>query len=131
MGSAMSRAAQRCYSACMRHRKLQAALPAVVCLLAAHHAWGDTMRCGNKLIVNGDSMATVQALCGPATVVQQGVNESATTVGGGHGGQSHTTGTAVPVETWTYNRGPNQFLVNIRFVNGVVVAIDTLHQYGN
>lgn len=89
------------------------------------------MRCGNKLIVNGDSVATVQALCGPPAVVQQGVKESSTTVGGGHGGQSHTVGAAVPVETWTYNRGPNQLLVNVRFVNGVVVAIETLHQYGN
>lgn len=89
------------------------------------------MRCGNRLIVKGDSMATVQALCGPPTVVQQGVKESATTVGAGDGSQSHTVGAAVPVETWTYNRGPNQLLMNIRFVNGEVVAINTLHQYGN
>ena len=54
------------------------------------------MRGGNRVIVNGESMATVQALCGPPTVVQQGVKESATTVGGGHGSQSHTVGTAVP-----------------------------------
>jgi hypothetical protein len=120
-----------CYIDCVRYRKLQACLPAALCFIVAHHAWGDTMRCGNGLIVNGDSMATVQALCGAPTVVQKGVKESATTVGGGHGGDSHTVGAAVPVETWTYNRGPNQLLVNIRFVNGKVVAINTLHQYGN
>jgi Protein of unknown function (DUF2845) len=115
----------------MRDRKLRAFLPAALCLIAAHQAWGDTMRCGNGIVEVGNSMATVQALCGPPTLVQQGVKESATTVGGGHGSESHTVGAAVPVETWTYNRGPNQLLVNIRFVNGQVVAIETLHQYGN
>ncbi|MHB8813721.1 MAG: DUF2845 domain-containing protein [Steroidobacteraceae bacterium] len=46
-------------------------------------------------------------------------------------GQSQTVGAAVPVETWTYDRGPNMLLVNIRFVDGEVVAITTLHEYGH
>ncbi len=100
-----------------QHRRLQACLPAALCLIAARHAWADTMRCGNRLIEVGDSMAAVQALCGAPATVQQGVKASGTA--------------EVPVETWTYNRGPNQLLVNIRFVNGQVVEIKTLHQYGN
>ena len=119
------------YNERMQYRKLQAWLPAALCLFAAHLAWADTMRCGNKLVVVGDSMATVQALCGAPATVQHGVKVSETTVGGAKSDQSQTTGAAVPVETWTYNRGPNQLLVNIRFVNGQVVAIETLHQYGN
>lgn len=75
-------------------------------------------------------MAAVKALCGPPTSVQHGVKVSATAVGGAHGSPSQTAGSEVPVETWTYNRGPNQLLVNIRFVNGQVVEIKTLHQYG-
>lgn len=89
------------------------------------------MRCGNGLIEVGDSMATVQALCGAPTVAQHGVKVNATTVGGDHGSQPHTVAAEVPVDTWTYNRGPNKLLVNIRFVNGQVVAITTLDQYGN
>jgi hypothetical protein len=50
-------------------------------------------------------------------MVQQGVTEDATT--------------AVPAETWTYDRGPNMFLVSIRFVDGRVVSIATLHEYGH
>lgn len=115
----------------MQHRRLQACLPAALCLIAARYAWADTMRCGNGLVEVGDSMATVKALCGSPATVQQGVKVSATTVGGDHGSPSQTVGGAVPVETWTYNRGPNQLLVNIRFVNGQVVRITTLHQYGN
>jgi len=30
-----------------------------------------------------------------------------------------------------YDRGPNMFMVNIRFVDGTVVAITTLHEYGH
>ena len=86
------------------------------------------MRCGDRLIANGDSMAAVTALCGPPAVVQHGAKESATTVGGRT--SSHTEGATVPIETWTYNRGPDQLLVNIRFVNGQVVAIETLHERG-
>jgi hypothetical protein len=100
----------------MQYRALRVLLSAC-CLVIAQHAWADTMRCGNGLVQAGDSMVAVKALCGAPATVQQGVKESATT--------------EVPVETWTYNRGPNQFLVNIRFVNGQVVEIKTLHQYGN
>ncbi len=73
------------------------------------------MRCGNRLIQVGDSVTTVKALCGTPSAVQQGFAE--------HG--------QVPMETWTYDRGPDQFLMNIRIVNGLVVEITTLHTYGN
>jgi hypothetical protein len=43
--------------------------------------------------------------------------------------RSFTVNTA-PVETWTYNLGPDQFLVRIRFVDGSVVTVETLHEYG-
>lgn len=101
----------------MRHVKSKAWLSAVLCLIAAHYAWADTMRCGNKLIQRGDSIVTVKALCGAPASVQNGVAEIGTN--------------EVPVETWTYNRGPDQFMVSVRFVDGKVVAITTLHEYGN
>lgn len=101
----------------MRYRLLGTRLLAVVCLFGAHHAWADTMRCGAKVIQAGESMLTVRAVCGPPAMVQQGVKEDAST--------------AVPAETWTYDRGPNMFLVNIRFVDGKVVSITTLHEYGH
>ena len=115
----------------MRYRKLKACLPSALCLLAAHHAWGNTMRCGNGLIEVGVSMATVQALCGSPADVQHSVAVNATNTAGADGSSRNTVGTEVPVEIWTYNRGPNQFMVGIRFVSGKVVAIDTLHEYGH
>ena len=88
------------------------------------------MRCGNGLVEVGKSMATVQALCGSPADVQHSVAVNATSTPGA-GGTRDTVGAEVPVETWTYNRGPNQFLVSIRFMDGKVVAIDTLHEYGH
>jgi hypothetical protein len=81
----------------------------------------------------GDSMAAVRAYCGRPAVVQHSVKVSATTerVGGREVSQSHTVGAAVPVETWTYNRGPKKLLVTIRFVDGSVGAVKTLSEYGS
>jgi hypothetical protein len=114
----------------MRYKKLGACLPITLCLVATPHAWGDSMRCGNGLVQGGESIATVQALCGSPADVQHSVLAKGTTVRAGDG-TSSTVATEVPVETWTYNRGPNQLMVRIRFENGKVVAIETLHQYGS
>lgn len=97
----------------MRHLKSKACLSAALGLIVAQHAWGDAMRCGNKLIEKGESIVTVKMLCGAPALVER----------------SFTVNRA-PVETWTYNRGPDQLLVRIRFVDGTVVAVETLHEYG-
>ena len=60
----------------MRYRLLDACLFSAFCLIGAHHAWADTMRCGDRVIVDGESMATVRAFCGPPTVVQHSVSLS-------------------------------------------------------
>lgn len=97
----------------MRHVASKACLSAVLCLVLAHQARADTMRCGDKLIQNGDSVVTLKALCGAPASVEQSFTPN-----------------NVPMEIWTYNRGPQQFLVTVRVINGTVVAIKTLHQYG-
>lgn len=97
----------------MRHVASKICLAAALCLVLTHHAWADMMRCGNKLIEKGDSVVTVRALCGAPTSVEQSFTPS-----------------NVPMEIWTYNRGPQQFIMTIRIVNGTVVAIKALHQYG-
>jgi hypothetical protein len=98
----------------MHHLKSKACLSAALCLIVAQNVWGNAMRCGGRLIEKGDSILTVKMLCGAPTLVER----------------SFAVNTA-PVETWTYNRGPDQFLVRIRFVDGIVVAVQTLHEYGH
>jgi hypothetical protein len=107
-------------------------LLAALSLLAAAQVWGDTMRCGKMLIRVGDSMAAVRAYCGRPAASERGLQVNTTTkrVGGRAVSQSHTVGAAVPVETWTYNRGPRKLLMTVRFVDGSVVSVKTLSQYG-
>lgn len=89
---------------------LDACLLGAFSLACAHQAWADTMRCGDKVIAAGESTVTVRASCGPPTAVEKGARLSATTtrVGDATSSQSHTDGVAVPIETWTYDRGAEQ-----------------------
>ena len=116
----------------MQHRVVKGFLFAACLGAAAGRAWADSMRCGHRLVVDGQSMAAVRAFCGRPADVQRSVMVRATTtrVGDRAVSQSHTVGSEVPVETWTYNRGPNKLMMSIRFVNGKVVAIRTLQEYG-
>ncbi|MGH7107534.1 MAG: DUF2845 domain-containing protein [Acetobacteraceae bacterium] len=100
----------------MRQPKSIICLCGALCLMAARYAWADNMRCGNKLIQAGDTMVTVRALCGAPAAVDHGVKDQGPV--------------EVTVETWTYNRGSNQFMVRIRFVDGKAAWIKTLHEYG-
>lgn len=99
--------------ASVHHLKSKACLTAALCLIVVQYARGNAMRCGSKLIEKGDSIVTVKMLCGAPTLVER-----------------NFTVNRAPVETWTYNRGPDQFLVRVRFVDGTVVAVETLHEYG-
>jgi Protein of unknown function (DUF2845) len=128
--SARSVHTHKCGDAVMRYRELMACAAGTLLVFAAPHVWGDAMRCGDKLVQVGDSMAVVKATCGSPADVQHSTVVSATTTGIGTGTRS-TTGAEIPVETWTYNRGPDQLMMSIRFSDGRVVSIDTLHEYGN
>ncbi len=94
------------------------------------------MRCGNKLVDTGDSQFKVYKLCGePAFVKKRTIHRS---------GLPRTqyiwldnsfsdnellfhqrSHVEVLVEEWTYNFGPNRFIRQIRFEDGIVVKIDT------
>lgn len=116
----------------MPQGKFTALLAAALCLFAVRLAWADTMRCGNKLIEVGESMAAVKAFCGAPASVQRGFTENSTVtrIGDRRFGVAHSSGEALPVQTWTYNRGPNKFMMSLRFVNGKLVAIKTLTERG-
>lgn len=98
------------------------ALPGV-CSIA--HA--EAMRCGNKLIVEGDSRLDVRAKCGePVDIVKRSVLRRPVYRRNGrlfHYGEDLV---EVPVEFWTYNFGPNQFMRRLRIVDGEVEEIEIL-----
>lgn len=103
---------------------LAAALPASLAL-------ADAMRCGNRLVRNGDTRAEVRQLCGEPTDIQTrtilrrpyyDVNGRMVYYGDGM--------VEIPVEVWTYNFGPYKLMRRVRFVDGLIEDIETLgHGY--
>jgi hypothetical protein len=94
-------------------------------------AHADAMRCGSRIISDGDTRAEVRQRCGEPSDIQTrailrrpsyDVNGRTVYYGDGL--------VEIPVEVWTYNFGPYKLMRRIRFVDGVVEEIETLgHGY--
>jgi hypothetical protein len=95
-------------------------------LLISCAASADTLRCGNRLIGEGDSIDKVLQYCGEPTatkrtwITRQPRFE--------YGGQEipFEGSEDVPVDLWTYDFGSNKLMRRIRFVAGKVESIETL-----
>lgn len=99
----------------------------VVAAALASPAHADGMRCGGRLIRDGDARAEVRAFCGePADVQTRTIlrrpfyNVRGRLVYFGDGLVE------IPVETWTFNFGPNKLMRRVRFVDGLVDEVETL-----
>jgi len=90
-------------------------------------ALADGMRCGSKLIDEGDSIEKVRTVCGePSEISRREILRQPSYVRGGR--RYHIDGDAmvVPVDLWTYNFGPNKFMRRLKFVDGYLEEIETL-----
>lgn len=97
----------------------------LLCFAAAASA--DNMRCGSKLLGDGDPRAKVRQFCGEPTDIQTRYILRRPVFS--FGGRIFSYGDGyveVPVEIWTYNFGPYKLMRQVRFVDGVVDAIETL-----
>jgi len=90
-------------------------------------AAADSMRCGTKLMTDGDPTDKVAAYCGePASIERREILRSY----GYHRGMTVHSSYEVSVEIWTYNFGPNKLMYRLRFEDGLLVDVDTLsHGY--
>src|SRR5688572_5150390 len=86
------------------------------------------MRCGTKLVAEGDTRSQVIAKCGePTDIVER--RTVLRKPGYWVNGQFVHFGTEfieIPIESWIYNLGPNKLMRRIRFEDGIVVGFDTL-----
>ena len=90
----------------------------------------DNMRCGSRLVSEGDGKDKVRALCGdPTDVSLHGMVRRSQRYGYGFGTAYYEYyGPAwldVPVEVWTYNLGPHKLLGKLRFVGDELDNITT------
>jgi hypothetical protein len=102
-------------------------LCAALASLLSMPAGADALRCGTRLISEGDSRAQVEARCGaPADIIRR--TRFAAPIIWRHGRPYRVGDSAIEVivEEWTYNLGPQRFMRRVRFEDGVVVAVDTL-----
>jgi hypothetical protein len=96
-------------------------------VLLAPLAHADAMRCGSKLVREGDPVSQVREFCGEPTDIQ-----TKTILRRPYFdrlGRRIYLGDAleeVPVEIWTYNLGPYKLQRRVRFIDGLVDDIDTL-----
>ena len=86
---------------------------------------GDGLRCGSRLIHEGDLIDLVQGRCGNPT------SRSASTEFATFRTSSGAVVTReIPVEIWTYDRGSSSFVRRLKFRDGKLVSVRAL-DYGN
>jgi hypothetical protein len=96
-------------------------------LFMSSAALADTMRCGSKLIVEGDSSYKARHLCGePADIVHTSIMRRPSYMRYGRVRYFGDQLVETSVETWTYNFGPNKLMRRLRFVDDMLESIDTL-----
>ena len=90
----------------------------------------DSMRCGSRVVKEKDTIEEVVAACGEPVSKQRTWIQRAPQFE--LGGQDYSfPGTEdVPVDLWTFDLGPNQFLRQVRFIAGEVDSITTLEVKG-
>jgi hypothetical protein len=107
--------------------KMILGMTALAVLLGAASASADSMRCGSKLLTDGDPSDKVMALCGPPAAVER--REIVRPYYYQRGIAYHSN-YEVSVELWTYNFGPSKLMYRLRFEDGLLVDVDTLsHGY--
>ena len=84
-----------------------------------------SLRCSSRLVGEGQTIAEVYDRCGEPT--ERTVSTEFVTV---RVSCDVTVTRAVPVEYWTYNLGPKQFVRYLTFRDGTLIAIDE-GSYGN
>lgn len=99
-------------------RVTRAAVVLLALVLTASHAAADTFRCGNRLVRDGDPIEEVHRRCGDPTFRTFSTEYVSFETASGLAVTK-----AVAVETWTYNRGPREFVRYLKFRDGRLVSI--------
>lgn len=87
----------------------------------------DTMRCGSRIVSDGDGKDKVRALCGePTSISLVGIQSAPRYYYGPYDYSYFGPGLIeVPVEIWTYNFGSSKLLRKLRFVGDELDEIRT------
>ena len=98
-------------------------------VFAAAPACADTLRCGSRLVVEGDSADSVRRKCGePVNIEKQNLWRGPYIWDEGDRRRYVAPGSPIEytVEHWTYNFGPKRFMARVRLEAGIVKEVKTL-----
>jgi len=110
-----------------RFRTSGALSAAIALTVMAAPAMADSIRCGNRLVVDGDTVGKLRSRCGdPAVISRSTVLHPPVIWVNGRPLRTGFAAVEVPVETWEYNFGPRRLIQRVRIEDGLVVSIDTL-----
>jgi len=110
----------------------------LLCLLTTLSTPALALRCGSKIVRNGDHQAKILNICGEPTAVKvhniyrSGIPASGIRITEHDHGVSdelivhNRSVIEVVVEEWTYNFGPRKLMRVIRFENGFVTSVKRL-----
>jgi hypothetical protein len=103
--------------------------------LSAAPAYADGMRCGTKLISDGDLMYQVRTLCGAPDAQSHRIETRfvrhwvSTPCGNYNGtvrcGYEAAVSVQVPIDEWVYDFGPHQFIRHVIFENEKLARVGT------
>jgi Protein of unknown function (DUF2845) len=104
-------------------------LALAIAYTVAQPASAAALRCGTRLVYVGDPEARVRALCGePAQVASRTETrstwQSRRGPSGAAGGAAYSV--TIQVDVWTYDFGPQRFMQELTFENGVLRAMRDL-----
>ena len=110
-------------------KKIASGMTALAAALAfSFPAAADSMRCGSKLMTDGDPTDKVLAYCGEPVSVER--REILRPYYFYRGSLPIHSSYEVSVELWTYNFGSHRLMYRLRFEDGLLVDVDTLsHGY--
>jgi hypothetical protein len=101
----------------------RAVLACVALILLPCQTHADSMRCGSRIVKDGDPIEKVLDVCGEPAQKERTWIQRAPQFERGGWSYSFPGTEEVPVDTWTYDFGPNKLMQKVRFVAGVVQSI--------
>ena len=107
----------------MLSKPFRATIVSLLLLLVAV-APAHAFRCGTRIITRGDHADKILRFCGEPASVQSRVQQRGYVSKLGHFYPGVVE--EILIEEWTYNFGPYKLMRQVRFVDGVVDAIETL-----
>jgi hypothetical protein len=106
-----------------RRRLRSPAIVLVLALLGAGPAVADSMRCGNRIVKDGDPIEKVLDVCGEPVKKERTWIQRPPQYELGDRYYSFPGREDVPVDLWTYDFGRNKLMRRVRFVDGLIVSI--------